>query len=78
MLNYKSALRGTFKKMKNIISKIKNYFEESFRELKKVNWLTKTETIHKTLGVLVLAFFIALVFGFLDFILVQALRLIIK
>lgn len=78
LLNYKSALLGTFKKMKKIIAKIKSYFEESWRELKKVNWPTKPETIKRTIGVLTLSLFIALILGFFDFGLLQVMKLIIK
>ena len=69
---------GTFKKMGKIFSKIKNYFEESWRELKKVSWPTQSETIKRTAGVLVLSLFIALILGFLDFGLLQVMKLIIK
>jgi len=78
LLNYKSALLGTFKKMKKIIAKIKSYFEESWRELKKVNWPTKPETVKRTIGILTLSLFIALILGFFDFGLLQVMKLIIK
>jgi len=95
LLNYKSAQKGTFKKMGKIFSKIRtpryrsgtfflallkirNYFEESWRELKKVNWPTQPETVKKTVGVLTLSLFIALILGFLDFGLLQIMKLIIK
>jgi preprotein translocase SecE subunit len=64
--------------MGKIFSKIKNYFEGSWRELKKVNWPTQSETIKRTAGVLVLSLFIALILGFLDFGLLQVMKLIIK
>lgn len=78
LLNYKSAQKGTFKKMGKILSKIRNYFEESWRELKKVNWPTQPETVKRTVGVLTLSLFIALILGFLDFGLLQIMKLIIK
>jgi len=78
LLNYKSALQGTFKKMGKILTKIKTYFEESWRELKKVNWPTQPETVKRTVGVLTLALFVALILGFLDFGLLQVMKLIIK
>jgi len=37
-------------------SKISNYFKDSWKELKKVNWPTKAETKKRTLEVLALAF----------------------
>jgi preprotein translocase subunit SecE len=78
LLNYKSALPGTFKKMKNPFTKTKNYFEDSWRELKKVNWPTRPETIRRTGGVLGLSFFIALLLGFLDYGLLQLIKLVVK
>ena len=69
---------GTFKKMGKILTKIKAYFEESWRELKKVNWPTQSETVKRTVGVLTLSLFIALILGFLDFGLLQVMKLIIK
>ena len=78
LLNYESALLGIFKKMGKIFLKIRNYFDESWRELKKVNWPTQHETVKKTVGVLTLSLFIALVLGFLDFGLLQIMKLIIK
>jgi preprotein translocase SecE subunit len=64
--------------MGKIFSKIRNYFEESWRELKKVNWPTQHETVKKTAGVLTLSLFIALILGFFDFGLLQVMKLIIK
>ena len=78
MIHYKSALLGIFKKMGKIFAKIKSYFEESWRELKKVNWPTRPETVKRTVGVLTLSLFIALILGFLDFGLLQVMKLIIK
>jgi len=64
--------------MGKILTKIKTYFEESWRELKKVNWPTQSETVKRTVGVLTLSLFIALILGFLDFGLLQVMKLIIK
>jgi len=64
--------------MGKILTKIKAYFEESWRELKKVNWPTQSETVKRTVGVLTLSLFIALILGFLDFGLLQVMKLIIK
>ncbi|MGC8651223.1 MAG: preprotein translocase subunit SecE [Minisyncoccia bacterium] len=64
--------------MNKLILGIKVYFEESWRELKKVNWPTRLETLKKTGEVLFLAAFIALVLGFIDYGLLQLMKLIIK
>ncbi|NMB92113.1 MAG: preprotein translocase subunit SecE [Parcubacteria group bacterium] len=64
--------------MTKIFRKIKTYFEESWRELKKVNWPTRYETKNRTLGVLALAFFIAIILTIVDYGLIRLMGLIIK
>ena len=65
------------KKMKNLFLRIRQYFKDSFLELKKVNWPSKKETLRTTFSVIVLSLFVALFLGLLDYILLNALRLII-
>lgn len=60
------------------MKKIKEYFKEAIQELKKVNWPTREETIRYTLAVLGLSFAVAIILGFIDFGLIQALSIIIK
>ncbi|MDD3487898.1 MAG: preprotein translocase subunit SecE [Candidatus Pacebacteria bacterium] len=60
------------------MSKITDYIKQSIVELKKVNWPTRQETIRYTLGVLVLAFIVAIILGFIDFGLLRAFNLIIQ
>lgn len=60
------------------MSKIIDYIKQSIVELKKVNWPTRQETIRYTLGVLVLAFIVAIILGFIDFGLLRAFNLIIQ
>jgi preprotein translocase subunit SecE len=50
----------------NMISKIKTYFTESYNELKKVNWPTKSETVNLTLIVIGFSLVVALFLGLLD------------
>lgn len=50
----------------NMISKIKTYFTESYNELKKVNWPTKSETVNLTLIVIGFSLIVALFLGLLD------------
>jgi len=63
--------------MKNLFLRIRHYFKDSFLELKKVNWPSKKETLRTTFSVIVLSLFVALFLGLLDYILLNALRLII-
>ncbi|MDD3491515.1 MAG: preprotein translocase subunit SecE [Candidatus Pacebacteria bacterium] len=60
------------------MSKIIDYIKQSIVELKKVNWPTRQETTRYTLGVLVLAFIVAIILGFIDFGLLRAFNLIIQ
>jgi preprotein translocase subunit SecE len=64
--------------LKRKMEKIINYLKQSVQELKKVNWPTRKETIHYTLGVLSLSFIVAVVLGFIDFGLIRAIGLIIQ
>lgn len=60
------------------MGKISNYIKQSIQELKKANWPTKKETIKYTLGVLALAFMVAIILGFIDFGLMKAIGMIIQ
>jgi len=64
--------------VKKLFRKIKNYFDESWRELKKVNWPTKGETKNQTLGVLFLALFVGVLFTLFDYGLIRLIGLIFK
>ncbi|MCL4358317.1 MAG: preprotein translocase subunit SecE [Patescibacteria group bacterium] len=54
-----------------MIGKIKNYFKESISELRKVNWLTKNETIQMTIEVIMFSLFFAAAYGLVDFLLIK-------
>jgi len=61
---------GGFKKQKifmNIFSKIINFLKEVRRELKKVTWPTRQETIKHTLAVIAISLGVALFLGAADF-----------
>ncbi|MFH0712512.1 MAG: preprotein translocase subunit SecE [Candidatus Jorgensenbacteria bacterium] len=61
-----------------MFGKVKTFFEESRRELKRVNWPTKQETIRYTLFVIGFSIAVAIFLGILDFIFMQLLeRLVI-
>lgn len=57
--------------------KITNYFKNSARELKRVNWPTKKETINNTVLVIGISLGVALFLGIVDFLLTQILQLVI-
>jgi preprotein translocase subunit SecE len=57
--------------------KITNYFKNSARELKRVNWPTKKETINNTALVIGISLGVALFLGIVDFLLTQVLQLVI-
>jgi len=63
--------------MKNLFLRLKQYFKDSFLELKKVNWPSKKETLRTTFSVIILSLFVALFLGLIDYILFNGLRLII-
>ena len=50
----------------NIYSQIKNYLIDSYRELKKVTWPSRKDTLSGTLVVLVAVFIIAIFLGLVD------------
>ena len=49
-----------------MITKMKQFLDESRQEFKRVNWPTMSETIRLTTIVIVFALFIALILGVLD------------
>ncbi len=49
-----------------MITRMKQFLDESRQEFKRVNWPTMSETIRLTTIVIVFALFIALVLGVLD------------
>lgn len=60
-----------------MFKKIKDYIRNSYKELKQVNWPTRKEILKYTMEVLGLAMLIALILGFIDYGLMQIMRLII-
>ncbi len=57
-----------------MISKVKSFFEDSRRELKRVNWPTRKETVRYTIFVLGFSIAVAIFLGLLDFIFIQLLE----
>lgn len=50
-----------------MIGRIKNFFDESRREFKRVNWPSRQETTRYTLFVIIFSIVLAVLLGFLDF-----------
>ena len=62
---------------KRMLTKLKNFIQESRQELKRVNWPTREETIRLTTVVIGLSVFIAVFLGVFDYIFIQLLKLVI-
>jgi preprotein translocase subunit SecE len=60
--------------IKNIFNKITTFLKEVKMEMKKVNWLTKEETIRYTLIVIIISAILAIFLGTLDFLLIRFLN----
>lgn len=63
--------------MTKLFQHLREYFKNSAQEFKKVNWPTSKETIRYTLGVIGFSLIVALILGFVDFGLIQSLKIII-
>ncbi len=50
-----------------IFYRLKNYIEESYREMKKVTWPTTQETVWLSLAVILISLAVAAFLGALDF-----------
>jgi preprotein translocase subunit SecE len=61
-----------------MVTKLTQFVQESRKELKKVNWPSREETIRFTVFVIVLSILIASFLGALDFIFLKALEQIIS
>ena len=62
--------------MKKKGSKVKNFFKESYAELKKVIWPSKNDVLSSVAVVLVSTIIVAAVLGLLDFLFVSGMNLI--
>jgi len=60
-----------------MFSRIKNFFQESRQELKRVNWPTPRETARLTGIVIGLAVGVAVFLGALDFLFVYIIKIVI-
>ena len=64
--------------MKKLLKSIKSYFIGSYRELKKVTWPTKKQTINYSILVIAMSIGVALFFSVLDYIFDIGFKLIVK
>jgi len=60
------------------VSKIKNYINEAYGELKKVSWPKKEEIVGSTWIVILFVIILALVLGAIDFATLSLVRLVIR
>ena len=60
------------------MSKIKNYINEAYGELKKVSWPKKEEIVGSTWIVILFVIILALVLGAIDFATLSLVRLVIR
>lgn len=63
--------------MNTFFNKLKKYLQESWIELKKVNWPNKQETFRLTMKVIGLSLIVALILGIIDYFFSQFIRLLI-
>ena len=60
-----------------MFNRVKSYIQESYSELKRVNWPTKDETIRMTLVVIGMSLIMAVFLGSLDFLFRYLLKIFI-
>jgi preprotein translocase subunit SecE len=60
------------------MGKLKDYIKNSIKELKKVSWPTKEQTIKNTFLVVGISLGVAAFLGLVDFFLTQVLQIVIK
>lgn len=60
------------------MGKLKDYIKNSIKELKKVSWPTKEQTIKNTFLVVGISLGVAAFLGLVDFLLTQVLQIVIK
>jgi len=64
-------------KVKQILSKIRQFLDEARAELKKVTWPTRKQTLASTAVVLVVSIFISLFLGLVDFGLTKIIKVLL-
>lgn len=61
-----------------MIERTKNFFQESWQELARVNWPSHQETIQLTLAVIIISLGVAVFLGILDTVFTYLLKIILK
>ena len=61
-----------------MFNRVKNFCQEAYQELKRVNWPTREEAIRYTIFVVCVSLALSLFLGLLDFIFIKALEKIIS
>ena len=64
--------------MSKIFTRLNKFFQDSWQELKRVNWPTSQETNRYTLGVIIFSLTVALVLGLVDSGLIKLMHLFIR
>jgi len=64
--------------MHKLLKSAKNYFIGAYRELKKVTWPTKKQTINYSILVIAMSISVALFFSILDYIFDLGFKILVK
>ncbi len=64
--------------MHNPFSTLQKFFQDSWQEMKRVNWPTKTEVNRYTGGVIIFSIALAIVLGLVDRGLIQLIHLLLN
>ncbi|HPX55747.1 MAG TPA: preprotein translocase subunit SecE [Syntrophales bacterium] len=64
-------------KVKQILSKIRQFLDEARAELKKVTWPTRKQTLASTAVVLVVSIFLSIFLGLVDFGLTKIIKVLL-
>ncbi len=72
------AAQGQVSKVREAVPRSITFLEETWAELKKVHWPTRSETYAATMVVLVLVGIVALYLGVVDFLLSQAVNWLLR
>ena len=72
------ALQEQLSKARDVVPRSMNFLQEVWAELKKVHWPTRTETYAATAVVLAVVAIVGLFLGTVDFLISQAIQLILR
>jgi preprotein translocase subunit SecE len=72
------ALQEQLSKARDVVPRSMNFLQEVWAELKKVHWPTRTETYAATAVVIAVVAIVGLFLGSVDFVISQAIQLILR